>query len=214
MKNILKGILLIAAIIILPLTVYAKPSVGGKPTPPPPTTKVVILDPGHGGSDPGAVYNGLEEADVNLDIAYRLKTILVENGYTVYMTRENDVDKTNNDRYTFANAMNGSMLVSIHLNASSDHTINYTKGFYGKRGKDLDFTNIMHQALYPSLGIDDGGVGQFASGVLLKSNMPATIAETVFITNDAENNLLKNGGGTRQQQIADSLYQGIVNSGL
>lgn len=214
MKNIFRTVSLVVTILILPLAVYAKPTTGGKPSPTPATSKIVILDPGHGGSDPGAIYNGLRESDVNLDIAYRLKEVLIANGYTVHMTRECDEYKTNNDRYTFANEMNGSMLISIHLNASNDHNINYTKGFYGKKGKDLDFTNEMHQALYPTLGIADGGVGQFASGVLLKSNMPSTIAETVFITNDYENSLLKDGTGLRQQKIANALYQGIVNSGL
>lgn len=53
----------------------------------------------------------------------------------------------------------------------------------------------------------------YASGVLLKSNMPATIAETVFITSDAEANLLKNGGGTRQMEIAQKLKAALSRAG-
>jgi N-acetylmuramoyl-L-alanine amidase len=217
MKKLFAVISLILVTAMVPMQALAKPSTTGKPTPPPPTTKVVILDPGHGGSDPGAVYGGLKESDVNLDLAYRLKETLVKNGYTVRMTREGDDYKTNNDRYTFANEMNGSMLVSIHLNASSDHSINYTKGFYGQKNKDLAFTKVINNSLASELGITNNGVGQFASGVLLKSNMPATIAETVFITNDAENALLQDasrGTSNRRQQISEALFRGIVSSGL
>jgi len=214
MKKVFRVISILLLSLIVPLTVSAKPSeVQGKPVPTP-AGKVVILDPGHGGTDSGAVYKDLKEKDVNLDIAKRTEALLENAGYTVYMTREDDSYKSNNDRYTFANAMQGNLLVSIHLNASTDHSIDYTKGFWGQKNKDLAFTKTIHNALVSGLGIQDGGVGQFASGVLIKSNMPATIAETVFLSSDYEYNLLTDGTGNRQQQTADSLYKGIVNYGL
>ena len=183
----------------------------GKPVPPPSSTKVVVLDPGHGGSDSGAVYNSLREADVNLDIAFRLKTLLENAGYTVFMTRIDDSTKNNNDRYTFANSVGGNALVSIHLNASTDHSVNGTQGFWGKKNKDETFTRTVHQALASQLGVNDRGVTNFPSGVLLKSNMPSTLQETVFISNDVENAKLQDGTGNRQQEIAQALFQGIDN---
>lgn len=209
MKQEFKVISVLLLSLIIPLTVSAKPSeVRGKPAPQPPG-KVVILDPGHGGTDSGAVYKDLKEKDVNLDIAKKTKVLLENAGYTVYMTREDDNYKSNNDRHTFANAMQGNLLVSIHLNASTDHSIDYTKGFWGQKNKDLAFTKTIHNALVSGLGIQDGGVGQFASGVLIKSNMPATIAETVFLSSDYEYNLLSDRTGNRQQEIAQALYTGI-----
>src|SRR3989344_3094595 len=176
------------------------------------TGKIIILDPGHGGSDPGAVNGTLREADVALDIAKNyLKPILEMDGATVYLTRDCDCTKTNENRYTFANSHNGDVLLSIHLNGSINKSKDGTQGLYGQKNKDLNFTKIMHQALYPSLGVNDLGVTNFASGVLIKSNMPATIAETVFITNTNEYNLLTDGTGTRQKQIAQNLYQGLKN---
>ena len=183
----------------------------GKPVPPPSSTKVVVLDPGHGGSDSGAVYNSLREADVNLDIAFRLKTLLENAGYTVFMTRIDDSTKNNNDRYTFANSVGGNALVSIHLNASTDHSVNGTQGFWGKKNKDETFTRTVHQALASQLGVNDRGVTNFPSGVLLKSNMPSTLQETVFISNDVENAKLQDGTGNRQQEIAQALFIGIDN---
>lgn len=174
--------------------------------------KIIILDPGHGGYEPGAVYKGLEEEDVNLDIAYRTKTLLENAGYTVYMTRIDDTYKSNNDRYTFANSMGGQLLVSIHLNGSTDHTIDGTMGLYGPKWlKDREFTKVMHNVLLGNLRIRDFGIRNFASGVLLKSDMPATMQETVFISSDYEWALLTDGTGNRQQQIAQALFEGINN---
>jgi N-acetylmuramoyl-L-alanine amidase len=173
--------------------------------------KVIVLDPGHGGSDTGAVNGTLYEKDVTLDIANRLKLLLEADGATVYLTRDCDCDKSNNDRYTLANSVGGNALVSIHFNGSTNSTKDGTQGLWGKKNKDQAFTKIVHQALAGSLGVPDLGITNFASGVLLKSNMPSTIAETIFITNTNEYNLLTDGTGNRQQQIAQSLYQGIIN---
>lgn len=173
--------------------------------------KVIVLDPGHGGSDSGAVNGLLREADVTLDIANRLKTLLEADGATVYLTRDCDCDKSNNDRYTLANSVGGNVLVSIHLNGSGDPSKNGTMSLWGKKNKDLNLTTIMHQALYPSLGVSDLGITNFASGVLLKSEMPATIAETVFITNSLEYQRLIDGTGQRQEEIAQNLANGLKN---
>ncbi len=77
--------------------------------------------------------------------------------------------------------------------------------------KDQSFTGVVHKALASELGIIDGGVTNFADGVLIKSNMPATLQETVFLTSDYEYGLLTDSTGNRQQQIAQALDDGIVN---
>lgn len=180
------------------------------------TGKIIILDPGHGGTDPGATNGNLHEADVTLDIAKNyLKPMLEADDAIVWLTRDCDCIKTNEDRYTFANNHNGDVLLSIHLNGSTNPLKDGTQGLYGQKNKDEVFTKVIHQALYPSLNtvpnFTDLGVTNFASGVLLKSNMPATIAETVFITNSNEYTLLTDTTGNRQRQIAQSLYNGLLN---
>lgn len=171
--------------------------------------KVIVLDPGHGGTDTGAVYKGLQEKTVTLDIAKRLKALLEGAGYIVYLTREDDLTKSNNDRYTLANRVGGNALVSIHLNSSSNSSTDGTQGFWGKKTKDETFTKTVHNALASGLGVPNRGVTNFASGVLLKSNMPATLQETVFLTSESEYQLLTDGSGNRQQQIARALFNGI-----
>lgn len=172
----------------------------------------IVVDPGHGGTEYGSTEcPTLPEKDVTLDIAYRLKALLEADGAQVFLTRSDDSTKSNNDRYTFANSVNGEALVSIHLNGSTNHNKDGTMGLYGKRLKDKAFTEVVHKRLAGELGVPDLGITNFASGVLLKSNMPATIQETVFISNTNECNLLTDGTGNRQQQIAQSLYNGLLD---
>ncbi len=182
----------------------------------------VVLDPGHGGTDTGAVYNenGIyltEKAEV-LEVAYLLKGLL-QDGYGPYydvcMTRTSDSETLSNKaRYTYANTTGAEVLVSIHMNGSSDPNVDYTTTLYGKWRKDkaLALTVFNSLSTLPSVS----GTGtiatrtpySYASGVLLKSNMPATIAETVFITSTQEAQLLATGT-SRHQQIAVALEQGI-----
>lgn len=175
-------------------------------------SKVVILDPGHGRDDYGSMEcPGLPEKEANLQIALKLKELLQNDGATVYLTRETDATLSNEDRYTFANSKGGNALLSVHLNGSTNHDKNGTLGLYGKLNKDKAFAQTVHARLASELGVPDLGVTNFASGVLLKSDMPATMQETVFISNSQECLQLTDGTGNRQQQIAQSLYNGLID---
>jgi len=177
----------------------------------------IALDPGHGAADPGA-QNTVEgvtlyERDLVLDIAGRTKDILVSAGYKVCLTRTtNHTNPSNTQRAQYANSKAAKLFVLIHLNGSSNPATNYTQTFWGKKSKDLNFSTHMYNALFNTLGIPGNGVGQFASGALLKSNMPATLTESVFLTNDAEAAKLvdtSTSETSRRQQIAQALAAGI-----
>ncbi len=178
----------------------------------------VVLDPGHGGTDIGAVNNefGIKEKDQTLAVARLLKPLLEEAGYTVCMTRTGDQTLSNSDRYTFANITGAKVLVSIHMDGSTNPATDYTTTLFGKWQKDKALAQTVFQSLStlqasndPSKTIATRTPYSYASGVLLKSNMPATIAETVFVTNDKEAELL--AAGTRQDEIAQKLAQGVKN---
>ena len=174
--------------------------------------KQVLIDAGHGGSDPGSTEcPGLEEADANLDIAFRLQALIQADGGMAILLRDGDYDMSNADRYTLANEVGGDVLISIHLNGWYDHSLNYTQGLYAKYPKDYLFTGVIQQRLAAELGIADGGVRQFASGVVLKADMPATLQEAVFISSTEECTRLSDGTGARQQQIAQALYLGLLD---
>jgi len=187
----------------------------------------IVLDPGHGGAKTVAGNNtsaGLiaEKAEA-LKEALDLKALLMEDHYNVCMTRTtNEETLSNNERYTYANTTGARVLISIHMNGSSSSTADYTTTLFGKWRKDKALANTMFQSLSTLPSASSTGTiatktpYSFASGVLLKSNMPATIAETVFITSDKEGEWLRDGrkmpDGTvvsRQHQIAQKMEAGI-----
>jgi len=83
----------------------------------PPNSSIVVLDPGHGGQDPGAVANGVREKDINLAIALKLESALKSKGVKVSLTRRTDVYLKLAERTEIANKLNAKVFVSIHANA-------------------------------------------------------------------------------------------------
>ena len=84
------------------------------------TNKIIIVDPGHGGSDPGAVAGNIKEKDLNLQVAKILTDMLKEAGANVYMTRKDDRYVGLYTRAAIANNLNADLFISIHHNASSN----------------------------------------------------------------------------------------------
>jgi N-acetylmuramoyl-L-alanine amidase len=90
--------------------------------------EVIVIDPGHGGKDPGAVSNGKREKDVVLSISKKLKNKLQKVGYTVYMTREDDRFLTLAQRTKLADSKKAKIFISIHANAAPKQSINVLHG--------------------------------------------------------------------------------------
>ena len=181
----------------------------------------VCLDPGHGGTDPGAVYSGLAEKDVTLDIANRVATALDPTRYVAQLTRTGDTTLGNSARAAICNAFGAQAVLSIHLNASSDTSVDYVWIFYGKPKKDKAFAATVDRAYAISSPDGNGAlrhkaITNFANGTLLKSDAPAALAECLFLSNALENSLLATADPTdptappsRRQQIANELVNGI-----
>ncbi len=212
MRRILPFLMMTLVLVTLPVASTAAAGHGGGGTTNP---RTVCVDAGHGGTDPGATYFGLHEKDLTLDIAGRLQALLLSNGYNVVMTRTGDQTLGNTDRATICNNGGADTVLSIHLNAASDPSVDYFKAFYGKQIKDRTFTQTIWNNY--NLTRPDGtgllqksGIAQFASGLLLKTSAPASLAETVFLSNPAEAGGLADGTGGRQQAIAQQLFNGLV----
>ncbi|TCP55944.1 N-acetylmuramoyl-L-alanine amidase [Tumebacillus sp. BK434] len=169
---------------------------------------IIVLDPGHGGSDPGAVGNGIEEADVVLDIATRSKNYIVANyPATVYMTRTADTTLTLGDRTTFANNKGANFFVSFHINSYTSSTANGLETYYypgSTNGQNLA-TNLYNKlkAHYSTLR----GVKSADFYVLHYTNMPASLGETGFISNATDATNLKSA--TFKQNLAVAYSQGM-----
>jgi N-acetylmuramoyl-L-alanine amidase len=164
----------------------------------------ICIDPGHGGADPGAenpAY-GLQEKDINLDVAFGLKTILEADGAEVALTRIDDRYYENRDRYTFCNQWQADILVSVHTNSVLDQSIDGSLVLHSPRTTSVDDWSLaasIYDAMYPYLlaGAPAGvnfisfGLDRFASGVLFKSDMPAAMIEPLFMSHPAEAYLLE-----------------------
>lgn len=174
------------------------------------------LDPGHGGTDPGAIRGTLVEKELNLDIAQRVRALLDSTAYNVTLTRgDNNTTLGNSARAAICNSAGAQLVLSIHLNASTDTSVDYVWFFYGKPQKDKAFTATMDA----SYRIPDASgnccllhkaITNFANGTLLKSNAPAALAEGLFMSNAQEQVLLASSdASSRRQQIATQLVAGI-----
>ncbi len=177
---------------------------------------VIALDPGHGGTDSGTGYDfdrdgirDLHEKDVVLDIADFARDELVLKGYAVCLTRIDDTTLGNSERGDFANAVGARLFVMIHLNGSTDPNVNYTSTFWGKKRKDLAFSEHMVTALKNLTPGTGDFVGQFANGALLTATMESTLTESVFLTNEAEATAMKSEDSPRRKQIALAIVEGI-----
>lgn len=194
------------------------------PTPPAVNGPKVVIDAGHGGSDPGAIgYNedglpALQEKDVTLPIANRLYQILRENGVDAYYTRNTDVYVTLAGRAEFANKIGASLFVSVHCNAFTTtdvqgslvmhHTSKDTSA-YGVSGQQLA-TNIL-KYLPDALGTQNRGrVDGSAMYVIRKVDMPSVIVETAFITNASDR--AKLADKAKQEAAAQAIAKGIMDT--
>ena len=171
---------------------------------------IVCIDPGHGGSDPGTSGAGILEKQLNLDVALAVGAMLEADGrYDAVYTRTSDVALGNTERAKFCNAQKATILVSVHHNGSTNPDTDYTSALYQKRiDRSLAQTISAHVAPVTS-GVDRG-LMQFASGVLLKSNMPATISEGYFLTSTREQERLQADYGGYVTVEAQALVNGVV----
>lgn len=208
MQLLLRYFLTFCLFLLLAMPVFAqKPaSPGQNPDKEPPIPNSVCIDPGHGGSDIGAVNGDLLEKNVNLEVVNKLSTLLVTAGYTVFQTRTDDSTLSNADRYNYCDSQRAAILVSVHHNGSTDPNLDYTSSLYMKKS-DVALAQIVVDTVASQLGLPNHGISRFASGVLLKADMPATISEGFFLTSNNEAGLIKNAN--RLGQEAQALFTAI-----
>lgn len=154
---------------------------------------LVVISPGHGGSDPGAIVNDVYESHLNLRIAEKLKEELEASGVKIHMIRTDDTFVSLDDRTITANNLKADLFISIHCNTLEDkdfdglmtlvHSgyINYTN----LNGKTAG--TIIHEEVIGTTGATDRGVRDRDKIIVLKDTaMPAVEIECGFLTNDAE----------------------------
>lgn len=160
----------------------------------------IVIDVGHGGSDPGKVgIQGIKEKDVNLAIARYLKDYLIAEDYTVYMTRETDQglydesvsNKKKSDlsnRIQFLQKKNASCMISIHQNSYPDTIQHGAQTFYYEgRDEDKNFAQYVQDSL---LAFDPSNTRQIKSNtsyyILKTAQVPSILIECGFLSNPEE----------------------------
>ena len=170
---------------------------------------VVIIDPGHGGKDSGAIgIGGVLEKDVILPISKRITEVLERNGIQVIMTRGSDYFVTLPGRVTMAQRANADVFVSIHANSAGANrpevsgleTYHYDSG--------LRLAQIVHSKILQSLNVRDRNVRKARFYVLRKTSMPSILVETGFLT--GRDDAAKLRTSAYQNQMADAIAQGIL----
>jgi N-acetylmuramoyl-L-alanine amidase len=183
--------------------------------------RTIVLDPGHGGRDPGAAFIApsgtvLKEKTVVLDIARRLAHKLRRRGATVYLTRCLDVYSSLEARAAFSNSVDPDLLVSVHLNGSDDPTRDGTSVYYLARGDKALATRLLGSSEVPGLWaalnrqqpLFKLGISQVRYTLLAFSRAPSVLSESVFITSASEASALR--GASRRERVAEGHLIGIL----
>lgn len=166
----------------------------------------VFIDAGHGGTDSGAVGNGLQEKNLTLQIATRVKDMLIAeyNNVSVLMSRTGDQTLTLAQRTNAANAWAADFLLSVHINAGGG--TGYEDYVYpGVGAPTTTYQNTIHAEILKLVNFTDRGKKQADFHMLRESNMPALLTENGFIDNANDAAKLKTSS------FIESLARGHVN---
>lgn len=171
---------------------------------------VIFVDPGHGGRDPGAVANGIQEKDVVLTISLLLGQTLQGMGFTVYYARTNDIEIDLEPRVAAAERVNADVFVSVHANSldSRNSSVNGVETFFARgstTGREL--ASYVQSQIISTTGATDRNAKAAGFYVIAKTSMPAILVETGFVTNPAEARNLSNPN--YQKQMAEAIARGI-----
>ena len=182
--------------------------------------KVIYLDAGHGGKDPGTIYKNIYEKDINLSIVKKLQTVLEEEGAIVYLTRYGDYDLSKNytgsrkksdlnNRAKIINESNADLYISIHLNSISSSTWSGAQVFYDDvNEKNYDLAILMQKQLKTDLKTNRE-VKEIKTMLMnRKITVPGILIEVGFLSNP--NDRYKLQKSDYQYKVAESIKRGII----
>jgi N-acetylmuramoyl-L-alanine amidase len=168
----------------------------------------VVIDPGHGGKDPGAIgIGGLQEKNVILPISLEVTRILQQQGIDVRLTRDSDFFVTLQGRTDLANQIDADLFVSIHANSmgKARPDVNGLEVYYFG---DRRLSDTIHRNIVRSVDMRDRGVRRARFYVLRTSRMPSTLVEVGYVTGAQDAPKLANANF--QRQMAAAIAGGII----
>lgn len=165
----------------------------------------VVVDAGHGGTDPGAVANGRNEKDINLSVSKKVNTKLKSLGFQTIMTRSTDTYLTLSSRYTIANSNNADLFVSIHANSGASSA----SGIETLYKNYKTFADNIQNGMLDETGAKSRGLKYRSDlAVLNGTKMASALVEVGFVSNSAESS--KIGSDSYQEKLATGIVKGIA----
>nr|WP_228035829.1 N-acetylmuramoyl-L-alanine amidase [Oculatella sp. LEGE 06141] len=171
---------------------------------------VVVIDPGHGGPDPGAVgINGLRETEIVLPIGIQVASLLQQQGIQAILTRQDERDLDLAPRVQIAERSNADLFVSIHANAISlsRPDVNGIETYYYSSG-GLPLAQTIHRSILQGTGMTDRGVRQARFYVIRNTSMPAVLLEVGFVT--GRDDAARLSDPAFRNQMAAAIARGIL----
>ena len=187
------------------------PPPANNPTPTPSRPRngrvLVMIDPGHGGKDPGAIgHRGIREVDVIMPVAQQVTALLEQQGVQVQMTRTADYFVDLQPRVTMAQRAGADLFVSIHANAIANRPD--VQGLETYYFGNSSLARAIHNSVLQSVSVRDRGVRQARFYVLRRNSMPAALVELGFVTSPDES--LRLASPEYQSQMANAIARGIL----
>ena len=182
--------------------------------------KVIYIDPGHGGLDPGTIYKNIYEKDLNLQISKKLKSLLEKEGAIVYLTRYDDYDLAVNNVYErkksdlnnrakIINKSKADLYVSIHLNSIASSTWNGAQVFYDDINSNNKKIAILMQKVLKKELKTKREVKEISNMLMnRKITIPGILIEVGFLSNPNERYLLQKSD--YQYRICEAIKKGII----
>ena len=170
--------------------------------------KSVVIDAGHGGTDCGAIRNGINEKDITLDVSKRVESMLKKQGYHVTMTRTNDIFVSLEDRVNISESVAPDIFVSIHVNSSTKPEITGVETHYYHQ-ESMSLAQTVHASIASFIKSNNRGLFKSKFYVINHTTSPAILIEIGFISNDNERAQLVSD--KRKEDTAKAIVEGINN---
>ena len=171
--------------------------------------KVIVVDAGHGGRDPGAITKSREfEKRFTLDVALDVKRKLEAKGAIVVLTRSKDRSTSLPRRIRIANRKRADIFISIHFNSNRNKRVNGTETYYFK-SKDKKLARALHKEITKNLKLKNNGLRRARLYVLRHSKMPSVLLEPAYMTD--KSNFQKIKSPYFRKQLANSVVKGVEN---
>jgi N-acetylmuramoyl-L-alanine amidase len=172
------------------------------------TFRTVVIDPGHGGHDSGAVVRGVApEKAWTLALAYRVRDRLTRGGFRVVMTRTTDVFIPLDTRTWISNSQSNAVFISLHFNYSPNHAAEGLETYY-YTAQSATLARFLHASMLRLPWVIDRGIKNRGFHVIRKNAFPAVLIENGFLTNNEDVRRLSATGYL--DLIADRIYNGLI----